>query len=90
MGLNLFLWLSSLSLRVEGYKTDFYSKLRARIPLFRNEVKERCNTITQAEFLPMATVGHIVRSVEWQCSNYHYTFPTGPMASDSYYLVVTF
>jgi hypothetical protein len=29
----------------------------------------------------MASAARIVRSVEWQCSNYHYTFPKAPMVS---------
>ncbi len=67
---------------VEDYKADTYSKLRARIPHFRSEVKDRCNTIALGEFVPMAPVD-IVRTVEWQRSNYNYTYPKGPRVSNS-------
>lgn len=60
---------------VEDHKTDVYSKLRARIPLFRSEVKDFCNAIILAEFVSMASAD-IIDAVELQLSNYHYTYPT--------------
>ncbi|KAI9454589.1 hypothetical protein BJY52DRAFT_1225060 [Lactarius psammicola] len=72
------------SLSVKDYKTDIQSKLRARIPLFHSEVKERCNIIAMGDFLSMARAD-IVRAVEWQCSNYHYMFPRGPILYASIY-----
>ncbi|KAI9431931.1 hypothetical protein H4582DRAFT_2084387 [Lactarius indigo] len=49
---------------------------RARISLFRAEVRERCNAITLPTFLAMASREEIIESVRHQLSNYNYTFPT--------------
>ncbi|KAI9429385.1 hypothetical protein H4582DRAFT_2089337 [Lactarius indigo] len=49
---------------------------RARISLFRAEVRERCNAITLPIFLAMASREEIIESVRHQLSNYNYTFPT--------------
>ncbi|KAN0141977.1 hypothetical protein V8E53_000439 [Lactarius tabidus] len=46
---------------------------RARISIFRAEVKERCNVITTATFLAMPSQER-TQTVEEQLSNYNYTF----------------
>ncbi|KAI9449449.1 hypothetical protein BJY52DRAFT_1192572 [Lactarius psammicola] len=71
----------------EDYVLKIIPVLRARIPLFRSEVKERCNIIAMGDFLSMARAD-IVRAVEWQCSNYHYTFPRGPISVGSNTLIM--
>ena len=53
-----------------------FSKTRARIPLFRSEVKELCNTIMQPVFLAMTSTPQVKHYVEQQISGYRYTFPT--------------
>ena len=53
-----------------------FSKTHARIPLFRSEVKELCNTIMQPVFLAMTSTPQVKHYVEQQISGYRYTFPT--------------
>lgn len=48
---------------------------RARIPLFRAEVKDRCVAIVQAEFLAIQEHLTVIRLVKKQLSNYNYSFP---------------
>ena len=72
---------------VKDYKTDIYSKLRARIPLFRREVKEICNTIALAEFSSMASADIVSTASAWQRSNYNYIYPKAPKVSDASVIV---
>ncbi|KAN0125967.1 hypothetical protein V8E52_001174 [Russula decolorans] len=48
---------------------------RARVPLFRGEVKDRCAAIIQAEFLAIRTGLSVIHLVNKELSNYNYTFP---------------
>jgi len=48
---------------------------RARIPLFRREVKDCCAAIVQAEFLAIPSPLKVMSLVEKQLSNYNYSFP---------------
>ncbi|KAI9433287.1 hypothetical protein H4582DRAFT_2061088 [Lactarius indigo] len=63
----------------DDYILKFAPILRARIPLFRSEVKERCNTIVLGEFTSMVPED-IIQAVEWQRSGYKYVYPKGPKA----------
>jgi hypothetical protein len=55
--------------------TYFIFQPRARIPLFRLEVKEPCVAIVQAEFLSIGLESAIIQLVQKQLANYNYTFP---------------
>ncbi|KAN0123161.1 hypothetical protein V8E52_003114 [Russula decolorans] len=55
--------------------TDSLMKPRARIPLFRGEVKDRCAAVIQAEFLAIRTGLSVIHLVNKELSNYNYTFP---------------
>lgn len=51
---------------------------RARIPLFRSEVKERCSVLVASHFLSINSAPDIAHLVERQTSTYNYTYPTAP------------
>ncbi|KAH9168126.1 hypothetical protein EDB89DRAFT_2074246 [Lactarius sanguifluus] len=59
--------------------TDYFAKIvplpRARISLFRAEVKERCNVIAATAVVGLPTSTQIARYIQDQLSNYNYTFP---------------
>ncbi|KAH9049440.1 hypothetical protein EDB84DRAFT_1556283 [Lactarius hengduanensis] len=69
------------------YMLRFVPVVRARIPLFRSEVKDRCNTIVLGEFASMAPAD-IVTAVEWQRSGYKYVYPKGPKVPGANRLVM--
>lgn len=71
----------------ERYVSKITPVLRARISLIRSDVKERCNSIILGEFLSMPLLD-IVRSVEWQCSGYHYMYPKASKGVGSSTLVM--
>ncbi|KAH9043547.1 hypothetical protein EDB83DRAFT_2523848 [Lactarius deliciosus] len=71
----------------QDYMLKFAPVLRARIPLFRSEVKDRCNAIVLGEFSSM-TPEDIVHSVEWQRSGYKYVYPRGPKVPGANRLVM--
>ncbi|KAH9006678.1 hypothetical protein EDB84DRAFT_1447590, partial [Lactarius hengduanensis] len=62
--------------------TDYFAKIiplpRARISLFRAEVKERCNVIAATAVVGLPTRTQIARYIQGQLSNYNYTFPGIP------------
>ncbi|KAH9004437.1 hypothetical protein EDB86DRAFT_3071917 [Lactarius hatsudake] len=62
--------------------TDYFAKIiplpRARISLFRAEVKERCNVIAATAVVGLPTRTQIARYIQDQLSNYNYTFPGIP------------
>ncbi|KAN0141831.1 hypothetical protein V8E53_000293 [Lactarius tabidus] len=58
----------------EDYLSAITPLPRARISIFRAEVKECCNMITTATFLAMLSQER-TQTVEEQLSNYNYTFP---------------
>ena len=60
------------------------SQPRARIPLFRFEVKERCAGIMLIAFIAITDVPTIVTIVQRQLSNYRYTFPTSTLVSNHF------
>ena len=49
-------------------------KVRARISLFRSEIKDTCNVITLASFVAMPSPDYITQFVTNHLSNYNYTF----------------
>ncbi|KAH9161634.1 hypothetical protein EDB89DRAFT_2080488 [Lactarius sanguifluus] len=61
----------------DDYAFKIIPVLRARIPLFRSEVKDRCNAIAMAEFTSQVPAD-IIQSVDWQLSGYQYVYPKGP------------
>ncbi|KAI9441278.1 hypothetical protein H4582DRAFT_2073483 [Lactarius indigo] len=69
------------------YMLKFIPVVRARIPLFRSEVKDCCNTIILGEFAAMAPED-IVNVVEWQRSGYKYVYPKGPKVPGANRLVI--
>ncbi|KAH9030281.1 hypothetical protein EDB83DRAFT_2319386 [Lactarius deliciosus] len=71
----------------QDYMLKFAPVLRAQIPLFRSEVKDRCNAIVLGEFSSM-TPEDIVHSVEWQRSGYKYVYPRGPKVPGANRLVM--
>ena len=60
-------------------------QLRARIPLYRLEVKERCATLLQIVFLSVGSVPTIAQIVARQLSRYNYTFPTTSNVSSPFF-----
>ncbi|KAI9451374.1 hypothetical protein BJY52DRAFT_1191052 [Lactarius psammicola] len=79
--------LSSDALKVaaESHKPDdgeYLAKLvplpRARICLFRGEVKDRCNAVSVAALFAIGSAPEIARLVTRQLSHYTYTFPGAP------------
>ncbi|KAH8980460.1 hypothetical protein EDB92DRAFT_1974433 [Lactarius akahatsu] len=59
----------------DEYVAKLVSLPRARIPLIRAEVKERCHAIVLGGFFSMASAHDIAQVVEKQLSAYTYTFP---------------
>ncbi|KAN0116523.1 hypothetical protein V8E52_005904, partial [Russula decolorans] len=57
------------------YSNNMSRLPRARVPLFRGEVKDRCAAIIQAEFLAIQTGLSVIHLVNKELSNYNYTFP---------------
>ena len=55
---------------------------RARIPLFRAEVKDCCVAIVRAEFLSVGSETVVAELAQKQLGHYNYTFPTGASVSD--------
>jgi hypothetical protein len=49
---------------------------RARIPIFRGDVKERCAQIVRGTFISIQSPGTIIDAVKKQLSQYNYTCPT--------------
>jgi len=65
-----------IRLLMDGDYTSNMSRIpRARIPIFRGEVKDRCVAIIQSEFLALRSKSSVIQLVEKQLSNYNYTFP---------------
>ncbi|KAH9987268.1 hypothetical protein BJV77DRAFT_964880 [Russula vinacea] len=60
----------------EQYMTGMIPLPRARIPLYRSEVKERCAVIVSAELSAITSEDQIRSNVMRQLSVYNYTFPT--------------
>ena len=58
-------------------------QLRARIPIFRSEAKERCSAIVGAELLAIGRANGIAEAACWQLSAYHYTFPISQVSEMS-------
>ncbi|KAI9432778.1 hypothetical protein H4582DRAFT_2083169 [Lactarius indigo] len=69
------------------YMLKFIPVVRAWIPLFRSEVKDRCNTIILGKFAAMAPED-IVNVIEWQRSGYKYVYPKGPKVPSANRLVM--
>ncbi|KAN0105102.1 hypothetical protein V8E52_011375, partial [Russula decolorans] len=57
------------------YSNNMSRLPRARVPLFRGEVKDHCAAIIQAEFLAIWTGLSVIHLVNKELSNYNYTFP---------------
>ncbi|KAN0140484.1 hypothetical protein V8E53_001693, partial [Lactarius tabidus] len=49
---------------------------RARIPLLRSEVKERCHDLSVPEILAIGSASKIAKVIRLQLSDYTYTYPT--------------
>jgi len=60
----------------EAYSEKLYPLLRARIPLFRSEVKDRCSAIISIEMLAINSDIEVMSHVDRQLSRYNYIFPT--------------
>lgn len=58
-------------------------KLRARISLFRSDVKDTCNAITLASFVAMPSPEYIKGFVKDHLSSYNYTFPTSNASTNT-------
>jgi hypothetical protein len=70
-----------MSLGIGDDVTNIGWQPRARISLFRAEVKDRCNSITVPAFFTMGSIQEIARIVKKQMSHYTYTFPSVPQVS---------
>ncbi|KAH8979695.1 hypothetical protein EDB83DRAFT_2327068 [Lactarius deliciosus] len=62
----------------DEYLTKLISLARARIPIFRGEVKDRCNAVSVAPIIAIGSVTDISRLIRKQLSNYTYIFPGAP------------
>ncbi|KAH8979863.1 hypothetical protein EDB86DRAFT_2835669 [Lactarius hatsudake] len=62
----------------DEYLTKLISLAHAWIPIFRGEVKERCNAISVASIIAIGSVTDISRLIRKQLSNYTYIFPGAP------------
>jgi len=51
---------------------------RARISLFRSEVKERCNALVAPTFAAIKSAPQIIQMVDRQTTGYNYTYPSAP------------
>ncbi|KAH9015720.1 hypothetical protein EDB84DRAFT_1567584 [Lactarius hengduanensis] len=71
----------------DDYVVKIAPVLRARIPLFRSEVKDRCNSIVLAEYTSKVQAD-IIQSVDWQISGYNYVHPKGPKGLGSNRLIM--
>ncbi|KAH8976820.1 hypothetical protein EDB92DRAFT_1823134 [Lactarius akahatsu] len=71
----------------DDYVLKIAPVLCARIPLFRSEVKDRCNSIVLAEYTSKVPAD-IIRSVDWQLSGYNYVHPKGPKGLGSNRLIM--
>ncbi|KAH8980473.1 hypothetical protein EDB92DRAFT_1953940 [Lactarius akahatsu] len=71
----------------DDYVLKIAPVLRARIPLFRSEVKDRCNSIVLAEYTSKVPAD-IIQSVDWQLSGYNYVHPKGPKGLGSNRLIM--
>ncbi|KAN0102384.1 hypothetical protein V8E52_010847 [Russula decolorans] len=60
----------------DDYQAKMIRLPRARIPIFRGEVKERCAHLVHVDFFPIESRLEIMRTVDKQLSDYMYTFPT--------------
>ncbi|KAI9447170.1 hypothetical protein BJY52DRAFT_1193540 [Lactarius psammicola] len=64
----------------EDYLVKIAQLPRARIPLLRSEVKERCNAITIPVLLAIGSPSNIAQVARRQLSTYNYTFPIAATA----------
>ncbi|KAH9016737.1 hypothetical protein EDB85DRAFT_1897982 [Lactarius pseudohatsudake] len=71
----------------DDYVVKIAPVLRARIPLFRSEVKDHCNSIVLAEYTSKVQAD-IIQSVDWQISGYNYVHPKGPKGLGSNRLIM--
>ncbi|KAH9012666.1 hypothetical protein EDB83DRAFT_2529826 [Lactarius deliciosus] len=62
----------------DEYLTKLISLARARIPIFRGEVKDRCNAVSVAPIIAIGSVTDISQLIRKQLSNYTYIFPGAP------------
>jgi len=62
-------------------------QLRARIALFRLEIKERCAALVQTVFVAIGHVPTIAQVVARQLSKYNYTFPTSTNVSSPFFSI---
>ncbi|KAH8979769.1 hypothetical protein EDB86DRAFT_2835705 [Lactarius hatsudake] len=62
----------------DKYLTKLISLARARIPIFRGEVKDQCDAVSVAPIIAIGSVTDISRLIRKQLSNYTYIFPGAP------------
>ncbi|KAH9018580.1 hypothetical protein EDB84DRAFT_1566350 [Lactarius hengduanensis] len=62
----------------DEYLTKLISLSRARVPHFRSEVKDRCNTVSVAPIIAIGSAAEIARLIRKQLSGYNYIFPGAP------------
>ncbi|KAH9067000.1 hypothetical protein EDB83DRAFT_2314982 [Lactarius deliciosus] len=62
----------------DEYLTKLISLARTQIPIFRGEVKDRCNAVSVAPIIAIGSVTDISRLIQKQLSNYTYIFPGAP------------
>ncbi|KAN0102412.1 hypothetical protein V8E52_011970 [Russula decolorans] len=60
----------------DDYQAKMIRLPRARIPIFRGEVKERCAHLVHVDFFPIESRLEIMQTIDKQLSDYMYTFPT--------------
>ncbi|KAH9041566.1 hypothetical protein EDB85DRAFT_2139668 [Lactarius pseudohatsudake] len=62
----------------DEYLTKLVSLTRARVPIFRGEVKDRCGAVSVAPIIAIGSATQISRLIRKQLSNYTYIFPGAP------------
>ncbi|KAI0281892.1 hypothetical protein BC826DRAFT_1190840 [Russula brevipes] len=72
----------------DTYVVQMSRLLRARVPLFRSEVKERCSMLVASHFAAIGDAPQIVQLVKRQIAMYNYIYPNRggpPMRSRPYH-----